>query len=325
MKRPLAEPFATLQRLKGNSALLPVYAGVSAEVRRSMDDWIPVRAIAPFREFAHSRGLAVVEDCIFEPLADGRRIDALDSSPTTHAYGLPLGDLERASPAASVHVFVARRREWAEEALFSSTYPVAIARDRLLLRPRIDAARLGAAFGYPACCVDSFQKRNNWRICSHFSQAYQDAGTVDWRANCLPRNTPFMTIFHVPCGPDCAESIAMSQQILEAVAAIDREYSQAIEERLRGVFLVIHEAVVYKLEDAVFKEAGSVAFSRARLVVPMRRIQPPQIARITRILESAKWVEVTDGIITTRNGEEKFYEVDPGVDWVEEPCLVRFG
>lgn len=324
MTPSLKEPFSTLQRLKGNATLLPVYAAVTAEIRKCMDDWIPTPAIEAFRAFARSHGLAVVEDCIFEPLIDSREIDSLASSPTTHAHGLPLSDLAHASPAASVHVFLSRRREWAEEALGSSTYPVVIARDRLLVRPRVDASRLGAAFGYPACCIESFQQRNNWRLSSHFSQAYKGAETVDWRANCLPRSTPLMTIFHVPCGPGCAASITMSQQVLEAVDELDPNYGQAIRDALKGIFLVVNEAVAYKLQGAVVEEGGAVAFQRAWSVVPMRRIRPPQTERIARILESARWVEVADGIITTRNGEERFYEVHPSTDWVEEPCLVRF-
>jgi hypothetical protein len=322
--QPLKEPFATLRRLKGNDILLPVYAGIIAEARKSMDDWFPVAALGAFKELARSYGLAVAEDCAFEPLSAGRKMDALDRSPTTHACGLSLKDLARASPAASVHVFISRRRDWAEEALCSFSYPVAIPEDRLLVRPRIDASRVGAAFGYPGCCVESFMKWNNWRLYSHFSQAYRSAGSVDWRANCLPRNTRFMTIFHVPCEPTCAPTIAMSQRILGAVTGFDADYGRAIEESLKGVFLIVHEAAAYKLHGAVFQGDGAVAFRRAEPVVPAKLFNPPQIARISRLLETATWVEVAEGIITTRNGEERFYEVDPHADWVEDPCLVSF-
>ncbi len=324
MTRPLKEPFSALQKLKGNDALLPVYAGVIAEARRSMDDWIPVTALSSFKELARQYGLTVAEDCLFEPLPTGRKMDALDRSPTTHARGLALKDLESASSAAAVHVFVSRRRHWAEEALCSFSYPVAIPQDRLLIRPRIDALRVGAAFGYPKCCVESFLRWNNWRLYSHFSHAYQSAESIDWRANCLPRNTPCMTIFHVPCEPTCVQTIAMSQRILDAVAGFDPEYARAIEESLRGVFLIVHEAAVYKLHDAVFQGRETVSFSRAEPVVPMKSINPPQIGKVTQIMAAATWAEVADGIITTRNGEERFYEVDPTVDWVEDPCLVRF-
>lgn len=320
----LNEPFSTLRRLKRNDILLPVYAGVIAEARKSMDDWIPVTALDAFKALARRYGLAVVEDCLFEPLASDRTTDALDRSPTTHARGLSVKDLELASSAATVHVFVSRRQEWAEDALCSFSYPVAIPRDRLLVRPRIDASRVGAAFGYPRCCVESFMKWNSWRLYSHFSQAYRSAPNVDWRANCLPRNTLFMTIFHVPCGPTCAATIAISQRILDAVAGFDPDYGRAIEESLKGVFLIVHEAVVYKLHGAILQGGGAVAFRRAEPVVPLQRIRPPQVDRVARIMETATWVEVADGIIATRNGEERFYEVDPGADWVEDPCLVRF-
>lgn len=318
------EPFATLRKLKQNDALLPVYAGVISEARKSMDDWIPVKAIDAFKEFVRGYGLSIAEDCIFEPLPADAKIDALDRSPTTHARGLALRDIESAAPAAAVHVFVSRRRDWAEEALSSFSYPVAIPRDRLLVWPRIDASRVGAAFGYPKCCVQSFLQWNNWRLYSHFSHAYQSAERVDWRANCLPRSTPFMTIFHVPCEPACQPTIAMSQQTLDAVAGFDADYARAIEESLRGVFLIIHEGLVYKLHDAVFQGQNSVGFSRAEAVVPRQPYSPPRLATLARLLEAATWVEIADGIITTRNGEESFYELDPSAEWLEDPCFVTF-
>jgi hypothetical protein len=133
-----------------------------------------------------------------------------------------------------------------------------------------------------------------------------------------------MTIFHVPCEPACARTIEMSQQILDAVAGFDPEYCRAIEESLKGVFLIVHEAIAYKLHDAVFQADGSVAFGRAEPIIPLKCINPPQIARMTRMLDTATWIEVADGIITARNGEECFHEVDPSAHWVEDPCIVRF-
>jgi hypothetical protein len=322
--KQLNEPFSTLRKLKGNDALLPVYAGVIAEARRSMDDWIPVAALGAFKEFVHGYGLVVAEDCIFEPPATGREMDGLDRSPTTYALGASLRDLARASPEATVHVFVSRRREWAEEALGSFSYPVTIPHDRLLIRPRIDAARVGAAFGYPACCVESFLQWNNWRLYSQLSRVYRSPRPVDWRANCLPRNTPFMTIFHAPCGPACAKTLEMSQGVLEAVAGFDPDYGRAIEAALKGVFLIVHEALVYKLHDAVAHGNDGASFSLAELIGPPRCTSPPQTAKVAQVMETARWIEVADGIIVTRNGTERFHEVDPGAAWVEDPCLARF-
>ena len=116
----------------------------------------------------------------------------------------------------------------------------------------------------------------------------------------------------------------MSQQILDAVSGFDPDYGRAIEDSLTGVFLIIHEAVVFKLHDAILQGPQAACFSRAEPIVPMKSFSPPQLARITGIMEGATWVEAADGVITTRNGEERFYEVDPSADWIEDPCLVRF-
>jgi hypothetical protein len=46
---------------------------------------------------------------------------------------------------------------------------------------------------------------------------------------------------------------------------------------------------------------------------------------VARLLESATWLELADGMLITRSaGREDFYELDPGAEWVEDPCLIRF-
>jgi hypothetical protein len=321
---PTREPFATLRRLKGDANLLPLYAGVLSGARRSMDDWIPLPALEGFRAFLGAMDLAVVEDCLFEPIAAGENLDALHRSPTTHCRGLPLRDLDRASSGAQVHVFVARKKQHAEEALKSFSYPVAVPKDRLLIRPRVDAYRLGNAFGYPRCCVESFLRWNNWTVLSHFSHAYGPAPFLDWRSNCLPRNTPFMANFHTPCGTDCAETISMAQRTVETILELDPDYGRAIIENLRGVFFVLNEALAYKLHDAEFLSEGAVRFTRAEPMVPLRSIAPPQVTRAAHVLEGATWIEITDGIVLTRGEEERFYEVEPTTEWVDDPLILRF-
>lgn len=325
MTLPAKEPFRTLRDLKGNAGLLPMYASLIVEARRSMDDWIPAPALEPFKEWVGRYGLTAVEDCLFESLPTDRQIDALDSAPTTQARGLSMRDLEAASPSAQVHVFVSKRRQWAEEALASFSYPVAVPENRLLVRPRIDARRVGAAFGYPDCCIDSFIQWNDWGVCSHFAEIYRGAGNADWRANCLPRQTPFMSIFHAPCEPSCAATIDMSLQTLEAVNRFDPDYGRAIVDSLRGIFLSVNEALVYKLHDAELQGGGGVAFSRAEQVTLRAPLGPPQVAEVARLLETATWLELTDGILITHNGREDFYELDPQSEWVEDPVLVQFG
>jgi hypothetical protein len=312
-----------LQELKGNAALLPVYAALIVEARKSMDDWIPVAALQPFKQWLARYGLTVTEDCLFEPLPAEGQPDGTESAPTTHARGLSIRDLEAASPAAQAHVFVSKRRQWAEDALASLSYPVAVPRDRLLVRPRIDSRLAGAAFGYPDCCTEAFVRWNDWRLRSHFSRIFRGAGTADWGVNCLPRATPFMTVFHAPCEATCAATTDMSRRTLEAVNSFDPDYGRAIVDHLRGVFLVFHEALVYKLYDAEIESGRAAAFSAAEPIALRRR--SPQTAAVAGLLESATWLELADGILITRGaGQEDFYELDPGAEWVEDPCLIRF-
>lgn len=324
MSLPTREPFVSLRRLKGNAKLLPIYAAVLTQARRSMDDWIPLADLEAFEEFTGRLGLTVLRDCIFEPLPQERPVDALQRSPTTHNRGLSFRDRKSASSRAHAHVFVSTRRQWAEEALVSFSYPVAVPRDRLLIRPRVDATRVGAAFGYPSCCIEAFMKRNDWTRGSHVSQTFKSAGPVDWRANSLPRDTPFMTIFQTPCRPTCEPSLDMSQRTWDAVHVFDPQYASQIADRLRGVFLVINEAVVYKLVEPTREGKSRYRFRRAEPVVPPRSVVPRQVTSLRALFLGATHVELTDGIILTRTPEERFYEVDPTSDWVDDPCFVEF-
>lgn len=325
MRLPTREPFTTLLELKGNGALLPLYAGVACGARKSLDDWIPLRALAAFRQCLDGLGLAMIEDCIFERLPIERRIDGLAQAPTTHARGLPMQRAAEASPEARVHVFVAGSPRWAEEALRAFSYPVAIPEDRLLIRPRIDATRVGAAFGYPPCCIAAFMRWNNWFERSHFSVVYRSQRVADWQVNCLPRNTPFMAIFHAPCSASCTASFRMSQQVVEAVAEFDSEYAESIVASLKGEFLIVNEAVVYKLHGAEVDGEMAVSFREAESLIGMRSVSRPQVAKVARLLDGADWLELDAGLLTVRGeGEERYYEVDPTSGWVDDPCLIRF-
>ena len=86
----------------------------------------------------------------------------------------------------------------------------------------------------------------------------------------------------------------------------DADYGRAIETALKGVFLIIHEAMVYKLHDAIIQGNDRASFSSAELITPARSASSPRIEPVARVLAGAKWVEVAHGMIVTRNGEERF-------------------
>ncbi|MCI0722867.1 MAG: DUF483 domain-containing protein [Acidobacteria bacterium] len=317
------EPLASIRRLKGNSWLLPLYAAVLHQVRRSMDDWVPVGSLEEFKLLMNRLGMTVLEDCIFQQIGKQERVPGAESAPTTRARAFGIGAMKHLRGWNEVHVILSTKREWAEETLHAAWYPLAVSGGRILPRPKIDALRLGLAFGYPKCCVDSFQKQNDWKAQSQLVVTYRRS-VVNWRVNCLTKHTPYMTVFHIPCSQDCAESIAMSDSVLEAVRSFDESYAKSIRDFLAGTFFVLNEDAIFKLYNANVLSERIVQFNGVENVIQSRPASRSAQA-IEKILSEATYAEIQDGVVLTSNGaREYFYESSFRFGWFEDPFFVVF-
>jgi hypothetical protein len=326
-------PFQAIRSLKGNSLLLPLYAAVTCGVRKAMDDWVPLAALPEYQRLMRSLGLFVVEDCIFQEIEENRQIQGSELAPTTRAQGLPMEDISGASPSSTVHVFISNEKEKAEAALNAGWYPVAIPGSRVLPRPGVDALRLGDAFGYPRCCTESFMQWNDWKTRSHLSHSFKSGTTISWVMNCLTRQTPCMTIFHVPCRHDCPQTSLMSEAVLEAVKRSDDSYAARIKNAMRGVFLALNEGAIFKLHEATFPGDQQLEFERAENMFP-RHLAGERIETMLRS-PGRKRLQIHGAmIVVSSNGQEYFHEAGNGKEhfveeqnrttWFEDPFLAIF-
>lgn len=302
------------------SSQLSQYIAVMAHIRHSLDDWIPADNFDAFRRVAATGGLVVEVDSVFKHLVEESTVMGLHLAPTTRAVGLPFVEGVDWEPGSNVHVIVSARADWAAETLAAGWYPL-IVDGRMVRKPHVDHKRLGRAFGYPACCVDFFMTHNNWTRLNTLADAVKASKRIDWRANCLLKQTPWMTIFHMPCSFDCPATLEYSTALIAATREMDAEYADNIQKSLRQHFLVISEASSYVLEGARKTAEGRVAYEKATYVGGR-----PQYDRYSRQLAGANELTIDDGIVFLwRDGrlvETLETRCDRGI--VEVPMVLDF-
>lgn len=317
-----------LEGLRGTSLLLPLYIAVAQEIRRSLDDWIPVSRFSEFLELMQRLDLHVEGDCVFEPLTG--EVSGLESrAPTTRAQGRPLSKgLDGAAPGSKVHVVVSRRKTWARAARAACWYPVVV-KGRVLVKPLVDHVRLGLAFGYPPCCVDFFLRHNDWPRQNTLAEATKATESFHWQANCLAKTTPWMLLYHMPCSFDCPRTVEQSTAIYEAVREIDAKYAAQIRRFLSLAYLSISERAAFAFEGARWRPDGRGL--RYRELVNLRTgsgVQEGWEKGYAEDLAAGDEVRLEDGglLLVLRRGKAikvLATRCDRGV--AEVPVLMRFG
>jgi hypothetical protein len=319
------EPLQTIRNLKGNSFLLPIYAAVIAGVRRSMDDWVPVHNLNAYRDFLHSLGLTVLEDCIFQPLSVNDRLSGSQYSPTTRARGISLKNVPNAVTNMTVHVFIAKNKQSAEAAIHAGWYSVGISGDRLLLCPKIDSRRLGHAFGYPECCVEAFLALNEWSTHSHLSEVFKRSESLSWKANCLAMRTPLTAICHIPCRYDCPRTMELTTAVLDSVRHFDPDFALRIQKYISGTFLVLNESACFKLRDARWTDSKFIEFSCVDELCNTSPTTSTHAQRIKDLIFNAQAIALEDGmIVASSNNENQWYEPSIHAEWFEDPFIGNF-
>lgn len=309
-----------LVKVRRTATHLSQYIAAMAEIRRSLDDWIPAENFDAFRRLAATGGLVVEVDSVFKPIAEESAVIGLNLAPTTRAVGVPYSEGAGPEAGTHVHVVVSARADWAADTLAAGWYPV-IVNGRMVRKPHVDHKRLGRAFGYPACCVDFFMSHNDWTRLNTLADAVKASKRLDWRANCLLKQTPWMTIFHMPCSFDCAATLEYSTAVISATRELDVEYAEKIEASLRQSFLVISEAASYVLEGARGTDGGRVAYEKATYVGGRA-----QYDRYSSPLAKGDELSVEDGVVFVWRGGQLVETLETRCDRgiVEVPMVLNF-
>lgn len=314
-----------LLRLRDGTMHPAQYVAVLTEVRRSIDDWIPVSQFESFRQLASSLGLAVEVDCVFSPAPQLHQPYGAHFAPTTQALGKAFSKTGVFAAEDEVHVVVAKRADRAAETLGAAWYPV-VRQDRVLYKPSIDVRRLGLAFGYPVCCVNFFMEHNDWPRQNTIAEAAKATRTFRWEANCLPKNTPYMLIFHMPCSFDCRVTLEHSALLLRELYSFDQDCAGTIEAFLKQVFLSISERLTFVLFDGGRDERGRTRYTGVESLQRFMRLRDALHDTLVRALESGCELSIEDGAIFVWCGDELMEVVETSCDMqvVEVPLVLDF-
>jgi hypothetical protein len=321
----LVRTFDDLAKLRFAGLQVAQYVAVLSGIRRSLDDWVPGRQFEEYRRLIGRLGLTLEIDCAFVPIPDLDRVIGLEYAPTTRFAGRPFSTSVLSDPHASVHVVVAGKPEWAADTLAAGWYPLVLD-NRVTYKPRVDFLRLGLAFGYPECCVRFFLEHNDWPRQNTMAESARASRVLSWKANCVPKNTPCMLIFHMPCAFDCQRTMAYSEALLSEIAGYNSHFAAGIEAFLRQTFLVTTEKLCFRLVDASQAGSNRVRYRQAETLHRNMSGRDPRDERYLRALAAGNEVSISDGsIFVWENGtlrDTVATRCDDGV--AEVPLLLRF-
>lgn len=300
----------------GSTYQLASYVAVAKGLRPALDDFVPVGHYQRFSGLMRALGLAVRPDVVFGHVRDESRFPSLRLAPTTKAIGMPWNPEREYEPGCELHVFVGRGQEQVDAAWRSGWYPVVIG-GRIIQKPKVDHVRFGQSLGYPACCIEAFERYNRWGRYDHISEAARRSEAFRFVNNCFAKYTPYMLNFHIPCRFDCAASRRLGEAILGELAAIDPAFSDRVRANLGTPVLHVSERLNFGLPDAAPEtdrrwRYGSVVDIYALITGRDRRHDV-----LKRMLEWGNAVEITaEGLVITNvAGDRQFFEcrVDEGV------------
>lgn len=295
-ERAWTETLRELDRLRGPGMQVAQYLALLAGVRSSIDDWVPTPQFEHYRHLVADLGLALEIDCVFKPLPASQQAFGLEYAPTTRAAGKPYSAADASDPGDSVHVAIARSRQQAQETAALAWYPLVVD-NRVTYKPRIDFRRLGAAFGYPKCCVDFFMEHNDWPRQNNLAESAKASRSFSWKANCIIKNTSLMLIFHMPCAFDCQPTLNYTEGVLAEMRKFDPRLVARIESFAKQTFLVVSERLSFTLSGARQQGDGRVAYRSADSLHRHLSLKDPQHEDYCRALESGNELAIWDGII----------------------------
>lgn len=213
-------------------------------------------------------------------------------------------------PKATMIVHVARSEEAATATAEAERSMIESCRGGA--RATADQVRaLGAALGYPACCIEAFipvRDRSNAEIGFHALRRTSGAGSrllnniIEERA----------LVSHCPCRYDCAPSLRYARALFGELARVHPVGADELERGLGGLVVSLRDEGALQLSVTAPPAAGSYRFETVEASGEGARLEIWRAA-----LREADCLEMRDGDVRILRGGEETCHLDAPPDLVQ--------
>src|SRR3989338_473711 len=238
--------------IKGFSGQLTMIMATVKVIKPSMDDWVSVDRYDGYRKICKRYGLFIRPDTVFNVVEDQKiplSVIGRERLTTTKAYGLPFNKLRR---NGSVHVSISKSKRNLERCFKNGWYTLII-KSRVIDRPLIDAFKFGYDLGYPECCVNFFQRYNNWYKYSYLYEALKNTPENKYHYLCNPltKDVTYSYIYHMPCSYNCQTTIESAERIRTAIYEEEPQFVRKIDRHLKLPLLIFYERKSYAFKGEI--------------------------------------------------------------------------
>jgi len=239
-------------QVRGHSGQLTIIMATVKGIKPCMDDWIDVDRYEEYCKICKDYGLFIKPDAIFSSVREDQiplNVIGREYLTTTKAFGFPF---DSSNNKGRVHVFISKLKERLENCFKNGWYPLII-KNRIINKPLIDAFKFGYDLGYPECCINFFQKYNNWSKYSYLYEAFKNTSKNEYYYFCNPftKDVTYSYIYHMPCAYNCKTTIELVKRVRSVIYEEEPEFVKKIDWHLKLPLLVFYERKFYAFEGEI--------------------------------------------------------------------------
>ncbi len=209
-------------------------------IKPAMDVWVDEKKSDAFLDYCRRLGLYTAVQGYIDRHAFQQLDVPSDRFTTTRAvwYSSPY-------PHTEAHIFLSTSPTHLQHTVACGWYPVVI--DGYLIEKHyVDHSFFGSALGYPACCQQFFQQRNNWHNDNTYYAIWeQSTFHGDWQMNSFLRHTPYTLMAHMACSVQCQATRQLVQNLWRTLVVELPQYAHVLQKKLQQSILCLSEVRLY--------------------------------------------------------------------------------